>query len=114
MRKVSTVIIASVVLLLLGIVTWNAEAMTPNGVATVRQATGYSLVEKAGLLFHRSCPGGMHQVCASKGCACGPASLATHAQTLTCRDPYKTCYRACWSDENNEGVTLCKYCAKSC
>jgi hypothetical protein len=111
MRKMPTVIIASVVLLLLGIVAWNAEAMTPNGVATIRHATGYSLVEKAGL-FSRSCPRGMHQVCTAKGCACGPATA--RVQTLTCSDPYKTCYRACWSDENNEGVTLCKYCAKSC
>jgi hypothetical protein len=109
MRKVSTVITASVVLLLLGILAWNAEAMTPNGVATVRQATDYSLVEKVGF---RKCPGGAHQVCTQHACACSPAPA--HVKTLVCASGQKICYYSCWENDENEGVTLCKYCAKRC
>ena len=101
-------------LLLAGILAWHAEATTLSGVATVPAARGYSLVEKAGLFFGRRCPRGMHQICTQRACACGPALPGGHAPTLTCTSPKKKCYRPCWADDRNQGVTLCAYCAKSC
>ena len=81
MRKVAIGITGAVVLLLAGILAWNAEATTLTGATTFRAGTNYSLIEKAGCSEADQCPIGQevwgtqedHNKCVS----CTPPPLDT-------------------------------------
>ena len=78
MRKLALGITAAVVLLLAGILAWNAEATTLTSAATAHPAANFSLAEKAGCWLPGlpgECELGQQKVCDrfhKRGCHCVP------------------------------------------
>jgi len=88
MRKMVIGIAEAVAVLVVGLLTWNAEATPLTGAADVRPGTNYSLVERAGCSGQRdACPSGWGQTSQiSNGrvrcCQCG---LALPGASRVCR-----------------------------
>jgi hypothetical protein len=112
MRKVLVAAACAALLLFFATLTWKAEATTLSGAATARPLVSYALVEKAGLIFNRLCPGGMHRLCKGNLCACSPSS-GHMVNALNCKPGQSICIRACWekpNDPKDNTIGTCKYC----
>jgi hypothetical protein len=111
MRKVLVAAACAALLLFFATLTWKAEATTLSGAATARPLAGYALVEKAGWMFNRFCPGGMHRLCKGNLCACSPNS-GHMVNALHC--PGRVCYVPCWhkpdDPKKSDTVIFCKVC----